>query len=250
MTILKELILGKGYCVVKANNIKLLEKAQDRIVELARNHKKLRDVSSIKELREKLKTLNGNEINDLNLFMLSFSELSSMMVEAFSESVKKISGEALFLQRRAHIVLNISGNKGSAVMAHVDGMSGISPFAFTLWTPGHDVDDDTGVWILDQDTSMRHLEQERENDCVMGDDVLALYKDIKPARLKLGEAVIFNPYAMHGAVAHDNRLSRIGLSTRFQSRKYPLFIRNSEFYYPYQLSVKQPDYASMFQKAN
>ena len=86
--------------------------------------------------------------------------------------------------------------------------------------------------------------------CVMGDDVLALYKDIKPARLKLGEAVIFNPYAMHGAVAHDNRLSRIGLSTRFQSRKYPLFIRNSEFYYPYQLSVKQPDYASMFQKAD
>ena len=90
MKILEEIVFGKGYCLVKTNNIEVLKNIQTRLVELVRSNKKLQEVSNINDLRENLKSLTGNEINTVILSLLSFTELSSMLVGAFSQSVEKL----------------------------------------------------------------------------------------------------------------------------------------------------------------
>ena len=235
LKILEEIVFGKGYCLVKTNNIEVLKNIQTRLVELVRSNKKLQEVSNINDLRENLKSLTGNEINTVILSLLSFTELSSMLVRAFSQSVEILAGGKIFLQRRSHVMFNVTNFKENAVAPHIDGMSGISPFAFTLWVPVHEIEDESGIWARDQASTMRCLQQENDNHSVMGDNLLNT-EEKEPIPLKFGEAIIFNPFVLHGSLAHENPLSRIGISCRFQSRSSPLFIRNSEFYYPYKLS--------------
>ena len=234
MEVLEEIIFAKGYCLVDTNNIGALRDIQEQLINLVCKHKKLQEVADIEGLREKLKSLSGNEINHVMLSLLSFTSLSSMLVEAFSDTVVKLAGEKLFLQRRSHVMFNVSGFKDNAVAPHIDGMSGVSPFTFILWTPAHEIDDESGIWLWDQERTMKCLQEESEKKTVMGDYLLSTTEK-EPIRLKFGEAVIFNPFVLHGSLAHNNSLSRIGFSCRFQSQNHPLFIRNSEFYYPYHL---------------
>jgi hypothetical protein len=83
---------------------------------------------------------------------------------------------------------------------------------------------------------MGFMKKEQETQRVMGEDVLGL-DNLDPLKMDFGVGVIFNSFVMHGAYPHINELARIGLSTRFQSRSKPLFIRNSEFFCPYDLTV-------------
>ena len=234
MGILEEIVFGKGYIVIQANNIEILEDIQDQLIGFVSDHKKLEKVLSIGDLRKRLGKLSSNEINDVVLSLTSFSDLSSMLVRAFSDSVMELVGESIYLQRRSHIIFNISGFLDNTVSAHIDGMSGISPFSLILWTGSHDIDDDSGIWLWDQEKTMKYFQEQDKNKAVTGENVLNT-DGKKPLKLKFGEAVVFNPFVLHGSIAHQNPLSRIGFSCRFQSRKHPLFIRNSEFYYPHQL---------------
>lgn len=238
MEILKEMVFGNGYCLVKTNNLEVLKNIQTRLVELVRSNKKLKNIRDINDLRSNLKLLNGNQINKIILSLLiSFPELSSMLVIAFSKSVEKLAGTKIFLQRRSHVMFNVTNFKDNAVAPHIDGMSGISPFAFTLWVPVHEINDNSGIWALDQSSSMESFQMEKFDSVEMGNKFLNIEeKKMKPIPLKFGEAIIFNPFVLHGSLATENPLSRIGISCRFQSRNSPLFMRNSEFFAPYQFS--------------
>ena len=79
MGILEEIVFGKGYIVIQANNIEILEDIQDQLIGFASDHKKLEEVLSIGDLRKRLGKLSSNEVNDVVLSLISFSDLSSTL---------------------------------------------------------------------------------------------------------------------------------------------------------------------------
>jgi ectoine hydroxylase-related dioxygenase (phytanoyl-CoA dioxygenase family) len=58
----------------------------------------------------------------------------------------------------------------------------------------------------------------------------------KPAKLKYGEVIVFNPFILHGNVDFQSDLARIACSVRFQSIKKPLLQKNTDFFKFYNLN--------------
>jgi len=234
MDFLHELVHGRGYCLVEADDRSCLYQLNELLLKVAARDGNVTDTDGIEGLRKQITTLPESNINSLNMKLSACPDFSSILVNAFAGAVREIAGDELFLQRRAHVMFNTSDTRHTRAMPHFDGMSGISPFAITIWVPAHDVHDDSGIWVLDQEKSMELVRKESKNKRIMGEDLLGM-DSLKPLQIDFGCGVLFNPFVMHGAYPHTGSLARIGVSTRFQSRAQPLFIRNSEFFYPYDI---------------
>ena len=62
---------------------------------------------------------------------------------------------------------------------------------------------------------------------VNGPTVLNMMEKQKPPRLKFGQAIVFNPFVLHGNVTFNSKFARIACSVRFQSYNKPLLQQNS-----------------------
>jgi hypothetical protein len=115
-------------------------------------------------------------------------------------------------------------------------MSGISPFTYVLWAPFHDLEDDGGVYYIDRKASLEVMKKEQEAGLVNGPTILNMMEKQKPLHLKFGQAVVFNPFVLHGNVTFNSNFARIACSVRFQSCNKPLLQKNSDFLRYYCLS--------------
>ena len=70
---------------------------------------------------------------------------------------------------------------------------------------------------------------------VSGAEVLNFMGNKKPARLKFGQAIIFNPFVIHGNIPFSSDCARIACNVRFQSFRKPLLQKNTEFLKYYKL---------------
>ena len=57
----------------------------------------------------------------------------------------------------------------------------------------------------------------------------------KPPRIKFGQAIIFNPFVIHGNIPFNSELARIACNVRFQNFKKPLLQKNTEYLKYYKL---------------
>ena len=115
-------------------------------------------------------------------------------------------------------------------------MSGISPFTFVIWAPLHDLDDSGGVYYIEQNKSLQMMKIEQKDGLVNGPRILNLMQDQKPANLKFGQGIVFNPFVLHGNVNFKSKLARIACNVRFQSSKKPLLQKNSDYLKYYKIS--------------
>lgn len=195
--------------------------------------------SEIESLRRTMHLLTEDKINTIKSH--SYVEASEILACAFPGTISGLSGNEVFLQRRAHMTLNVpappggrENNRYLPSLSHFDSMSGISPYTVTLWVPIHDLDDDTGVWIIDQETSMEIMNAERRNGRVMGGDILAMNAPRMEkrvfARMTYGQGLVFSPFCLHGSVTNETERARICFNTRFQSRNLPLHLRTSDYF--------------------
>ena len=208
MNILNELVNGRGYAVLPISDMPTFNKLRDIFIE---------------------------KINIDNL--LSFStEASEMMIKSCEDIVEELSGKEVFIQRRANTIFNLPGEDQRRQWPHYELMSGISPFTFVLWAPFHDLDDDGGVFYIDQSRSLEIIKKEHSLGLVNGPTILEMFYDQKPTQLKYGEVIVFNPFILHGNVDFDSNLARIACSVRFQSINKPLLQRNTDFLKYYKLN--------------
>ncbi len=75
------------------------------------------------------------EINRAIVGLLSFTDLSEMIINSCPDLVEALCGKELFIQRRAVLVFNVPGKGQAKQWPHYEMMSGISPFTFVLWVP-------------------------------------------------------------------------------------------------------------------
>ena len=235
MNLYKELNEQKGYVICDIENLNLFKKLRDSFVENinipAINKKNITDV------RRSLAKMSKAEINKSMINFLTFNKnLSEMMINSFPSLIENLCGKELFIQRRAHTTINAPGDDHAKQVAHYEMISGISPFAYIIWAPLHDLEDDGGAYHIDLKTSLDLMKKEEKDGLVSGPEVLNFMGNKKPPRLKFGQAIIFNPFVIHGNIPFNSELARIACNVRFQSFNRPLFQKNTDYLKYYRLS--------------
>lgn len=214
---------GAGFAVVEPSDLATLCEFRDGLISRT-------GTKNLDDLRQTISQLPNSEVNQMMVKLLSFTEASSLIAEAFRTTVEALCGDQLLLQRRANVIMNLPGDKQRRQWPHYEMMSGISPTTFTLWMPLHDLDDDGGIFYVDDEESNSIMHEEHSKGLVNSPYILDLLGDRAPSRLKYGQAIVFNPFVIHGNVAFASNLARIAVSIRFQSISDPIFQKNTDFF--------------------
>ena len=234
MDLYKELVNGLGYAVCPIKDMDLFKEVRDSFVEKMNiSTKPDKNFSSI---RKSMAKMSKSEINATMVNFLKFNDLSEMMIKSCSNLVEELCGKELFIQRRAHATINVPGVDGFDISQHYELMSGISPFTYVLWAPLHDIDDNGGVYYMNQKNSLDMMRKEEAAGLVNGPMIFDMGKNQKPQHIKFGEVIIFNPFVLHGNTPFSSESARIACNVRFQSNNKPLLQKNSDYLKYYRLS--------------
>jgi len=229
-----ETLKKNGYAICEVENTNLFKRLRDSFVKntnLPEIKKK-----NINEVRKSLANMSKSEINKATINFITFNKnLSEMMINSFPRLIENLCGKELFIQRRAHTTINAPGDDQAKQVAHYEMISGISPFAYILWAPLHDLEDDGGAYHIELEQSLNIMKKEKAEGLVSGPTVLNFMGDKKPPRIKFGQAIIFNPFVIHGNIPFNSQLARIACNVRFQSFNKPLLQKNTEYLKYYKL---------------
>ena len=234
MDLYKELVNGSGFAVCPIKDMEIFKKVRDSFVEKINiSSKSYKDFNLI---RKSMAKMPKSEINKIMINFLKFNDLSEMIIKSCGDLVEELCGKELFIQRRAHTTINVPGVDGFDISQHYELMSGISPFTFVIWAPLHDIDDDGGIYYMNQKNSLDLMRKESAEGLVNGPTIFNLGKNQKPCYIKFGEVVVFNPFVLHGNSPFSSEFARIACNVRFQSNKKPLLQKNSDYLKYFRLS--------------
>ena len=225
---------GQGYAVIPVENMETFIKLRDSFVE--RINISNGSEKNIDFVRKAMAKMSKAEINRSMIDLLKFTNLSEMIINSFPKLIESLCGKELFIQRRATIIMNVPGEGQAKQWPHYELMSGISPFTYVIWAPLHDLEDKSGAYYIDQKESLEIMKKEQAAGLVNGPTVLNMIQNQKPTSLKFGQAIIFNPFILHGNVTFNSKFARIASGVRFQSYNKPLLQKNSEYLKYYQLT--------------
>ena len=233
MDIYKELMHGQGYAVIPIENMKTFIKLRDSFIE--RINISNGSEKNIDFVRKAMAKMSKAEINRSMIDILKFTNLSEMIINSFPKLIESLCGKELFIQRRATIIMNVPGEGQARQWPHYELMSGISPFTYVIWAPLHDLENQSGAYYINQKESLEVMKKEQAAGLVNGPTVLNMMQNQKPTPLKFGQAIIFNPFVLHGNVTFNSKFARIAYSVRFQSNNKPLLQKNSDYLKYYRL---------------
>ena len=224
---------GQGYAVIPVENMETFIKLRDSFVE--RINISNGSEKNIDFVRKAMAKMSKAEINRSMIDLLKFTNLSEMIINSCPKLVESLCGKELFIQRRATIIMNVPGEGQAKQWPHYELMSGISPFTYVIWAPLHDLEDKSGAYYINQKESLEVMKKEQAAGLVNGPTVLNMMQNQKPTPLKFGQAIIFNPFVLHGNVTFNSKFARIAYSVRFQSNNKPLLQKNSDYLKYYRL---------------
>ena len=233
MDLYKELVNGLGYAVCPIENMRLFKKLRDSFVD--KMNIPTESDKNINVVRKVMAKMSNSEINKSMINLLKFTDLSDMMIDSCSSLVETLCGKELFIQRRAHTIINVPGEGTAKQWTHYEMISGISPYSYVIWAPLHDLEDHGGVYYIDQKESSEIMKKEEASGLVNGPMVLNMMQHQKPTRLKFGQALVFNAVVIHGNAPFNSQLARIACNVRFQSCNKPLLQKNSDYLKYHQL---------------
>jgi len=234
MDIIKEVTSGPGYAVFPIENMDIFNTIRDNIFSKINTYKELGD--NVDLIRKAMAKMSSAEVNKSMINLLKFNDFSEMIINSCPNLIKTLCGKKLFIQRRAHTVIKLPGEKQFKTLPHYEMMSGISPFSYIIWAPLHDIDDNEGgIYYLDKKKSSEIMKKEETEGLVNGPTILNMKIDKEPSRMKFGEAIIFSPFVMHGNNIFNSELARIAINIRFQSYNKPLLQKNTDYLKYYQL---------------
>jgi len=233
MEIKKELMHGKGYAVISIENMDIFKKLRDAFIEKINTSNAKKDIDSVRKVMAKMSKA---EINKLMVDLLKFNNLSEMIINSCPTLIESLCGKQLFIQRRATIIMNVPGEGQPKQWPHYELMSGVSPFTYIIWAPLHDLEENSGVYYVHQKESLELIKKEQAGGLVNGPTVLNMMPNQKPTPLKFGQAIIFNPFVLHGNITFNSKFARVAYSSRFQSYNKPLLQKNSDYLKYYQLN--------------
>jgi hypothetical protein len=219
--------LENGLTIITLQNLDKLELARDKFLSHVSELFDIR-LNDIDELRVYCQHLSMYQIGKIR--NLKLVGISQVMIEAMGNTLDLFSARSIYLQRFPHFNLNVASKAESVTVSHNEVMAGHAPSTFVCYVPFHDIDDESGLYLLDQNRTMDIMKKTNNfKDTFPSDNkIQALLPDC--VKLAFGQAVVFNAFVFHGAYPHDRPKARISMDFRFQDIKFPLFEKNLEYF--------------------
>ena len=230
--LIKRQLRDKGWAKINVNEIGKIDLLKNQLIdgviknEKINSHFKAHKIFNIEDLRSNALKFNDEVINEIRKVYVD--SLSEKIVDCFSESIINIFGRDILIQRYPQIQLNVANKNSTKTFPHIEVMAGHSPFTFNFWLPFHDVENKSGIYIVDSDKSVELCDYEINNKITNRLDLLKEHMYFPEVRY--GEALLFNGFVYHGTVDHDVKQARISLDLRLQSSDKPLFQKFNEFF--------------------
>jgi len=219
----------KGWDIVETINIYEL----DNLCAIILSELKKFDIIA-KDIKELRLMLNSLEQEKRNYIKINFnSESAKKIAIIYRDTIKKIAGEKIFLQKKSHLQFNVPNKINTVTPPHADIIFGHSPHTYTIWTPLHDVDDKSGLFCVDKKESINIITSEEKFGENFSEELFNL-ESYTPLKLKYGQSIIFNSLIVHGAWLNSAELTRISIDTRFQSVHKKLFEKNIDYFDVYE----------------
>ena len=155
--------LKNGWSIIKSKDPKLIK----QLFEIFKNQiKKNTDLN--KDIKNKIKDIkstrtmtNKLEDNTLNSIRKIYLEnFSKKIVNIFSHELKPIFGKKLLIQRYPQIQIHVGFKHSTKTFPHCEMMAAHSPYTYNIWMPFHDIIDNSGIFLIDDVTSVKLCDKE------------------------------------------------------------------------------------------
>jgi len=156
------------------------------------------------------------------------NKFSDNILYAFSSALIPLFGRQVLVQKYPQIQVHVGFRDLTRTFPHFEMMAGHSPFTYNIWVPFHDIIDNSGIFIIDDQLSVKLCDEEIQKKIKNRRRLLSDYLFFP--KLKFGEALIFNPFVYHGSILHESNKSRISVDLRLQRFSHPLFQKYNDFF--------------------
>ena len=126
MDLYEELVNGPGYAVCSIENMQLFKETRDSLIDKV--NVSAYPEKNIDAVRKAMAKMSKAEINKAMVGLLTFTNLSKMIINSCPNLVETLCGKELFIQRRANTIFNAPGKEQARQWPHYEVMSGVSPF--------------------------------------------------------------------------------------------------------------------------
>ena len=201
----------------------------------------IRKVAKIENISSKIKEKKINNINEFRKFALELDDsslnqirklylknFSIKIIKAFSKSISSVFGKNLLIQKYPQIQVHVGFKNSTKTFPHSEIMSAHSPFTFNIWLPFHQIEDNSGIFLIKDNLSVKLCDNEIKNN--IKDREKLLSKHFFFPKLKFGQALILNAFVYHGSIYHRNKKARISVDARFQISGKPMFEKYNDFF--------------------
>ena len=217
-----------GYAVLPIEDMETFESLRTAFVRSVSED--FNQKGDLNKIRESMIGMPKSEINKIMLNLMTQQQASEILIKSCKNIVTALSGSNLFIQRRANFIINIPGSDQRRQWPHYELMSGVSPFTYVIWAPLHDLDDGGGIYYLNAFDSLEIMKKENLKGLVNGPEMFDMFHNRKALKLNYGEAVVFNPFILHGNSNFQSKFARVACSVRFQSSIKPLMQKNTDYF--------------------
>ena len=166
------------------------------------------------------------------------NKFRELVFQAFKPLLEPLLGCDIAMQKRINLVIQIPDFPEENLHIHSDVEAGNSPFEITLWIPFVNVFDSKSMFIYDRSVAESVIEAMKQ---YKADNLLDLgNKLIRPEHylnMKYGEALLFNPFLLHGNTVNTTSETRWTLNVRLKSLFSPYGTKDfGEYFDPIQIS--------------
>jgi hypothetical protein len=222
----------EGYQILNIKNINLVNNLFTSYL------RKKYNINSIDNLRKIKKPLLLNNIKSSLINNLSETMFSVLLKEFIGLNLDKVILEnnhklqkkkTILIQRFPHIAINVGNNIHTKTLAHCDVFAGHSPYTYTVWVPLHNVDSDSGIFLMNLRDSLKIIDNFNLKKKTTNKFIEHSKKFIN---IKLGQCIIFSAFNFHGSEINKHNKSRIALNFRLQFAHHPILERDLFFFKP------------------
>ena len=232
MSKLKKDLKDKGWSIIESKDLGSINKISKNFINDLKKNKEIGDllnkekIFDIDSLRIFTSQLDDSLLNFIRRLYLN--KCSENILKSFSSVLVPLFGKKLLIQKFPQIQVHVGYRHSTKTYPHCEMMAAHSPFTYNVWLPFHDIIDNSGIFLIDDELSVKLCDKEIKKN-IKSREQLLLEHQIFP-KIKYGQALIFNPFVYHGSIYYEKNRSRISVDVRFQKFSNPLLQKYNDFF--------------------
>ena len=133
--------------------------------------------------------------------------------------LEQLIGPEIAMQRHVNLVIHPPNDTANLLYLHTDAWSGCSPYEVIAWIPLVSVFGTKSMYLCPREKGEKHLEEfKRGLKLANAEELFArVQPDVQPVVADYGEALLFSPTLLHGALENKTDETRTILNVRFKA---------------------------------